>query len=97
LLIGERARTRKNWAGKANGAQDQNRTTDISILHPYAEQQPCPAGETKTGSFAKRKTRSASHISRRWLSCSCQFDRVQPDVRIIPQTDCPDLPSIDFS
>lgn len=37
-----------------------SRTTDISILHPSAEQQPYPTGETKTGPFAKRKTRSAS-------------------------------------
>jgi hypothetical protein len=36
-------------------------------------------------------------LSRRWLSCSCQFDRVQPNVRIIARTDYPDFPSIDFS
>ena len=32
LLIGERARTRKNWAGKANGAQGRDRTTDTAIF-----------------------------------------------------------------
>jgi hypothetical protein len=32
LLIGERARTRKNGAGKANGAQGRNRTTDTAIF-----------------------------------------------------------------
>jgi hypothetical protein len=32
LLIGERARTKKNWAGKANGAQGRNRTTDTAIF-----------------------------------------------------------------
>ena len=32
LLIGERARTKKNWVGKANGAQGRNRTTDTAIF-----------------------------------------------------------------
>jgi hypothetical protein len=32
LPIGERARRRKNWAGKANGAQGRNRTTDTAIF-----------------------------------------------------------------
>jgi hypothetical protein len=32
LLIGERARTRKNGAGEANGAQGRNRTTDTAIF-----------------------------------------------------------------
>jgi hypothetical protein len=32
LLIGERARTKKNWAGEANGAQGRNRTTDTAIF-----------------------------------------------------------------
>ncbi len=32
LLIGERARTRKNRAGKANGAQGRDRTTDTAIF-----------------------------------------------------------------
>ena len=32
LLIGEPARTRKNRAGKANGAQGRNRTTDTAIF-----------------------------------------------------------------
>jgi hypothetical protein len=32
LLIGERARTRKNRAGKAHGAQGRNRTTDTAIF-----------------------------------------------------------------
>ncbi len=31
-MIGERARTRKNGAGKANGAQGRNRTTDTAIF-----------------------------------------------------------------
>lgn len=31
-LICERARTRKNRAGKANGAQGRNRTTDTAIF-----------------------------------------------------------------
>jgi hypothetical protein len=32
LLIGERVRRRKNRAGKANGAQGRNRTTDTAIF-----------------------------------------------------------------
>jgi hypothetical protein len=32
LADGERARTRKNGAGKANGAQGRNRTTDTAIF-----------------------------------------------------------------
>src|SRR5664279_3655383 len=32
LLIGGRARTRKNGAGKPNGAQGRNRTTDTAIF-----------------------------------------------------------------
>ena len=32
LLIGERARRRKNGAGEANGAQGRNRTTDTAIF-----------------------------------------------------------------
>jgi hypothetical protein len=32
LLIGERARRRENRAGKANGAQGRNRTTDTAIF-----------------------------------------------------------------
>ncbi len=32
MLIGEPARTRKNRAGKANGAQGRNRTTDTAIF-----------------------------------------------------------------
>src|SRR5450631_954666 len=32
LLISERARTRKNRAGKANGAQGRDRTTDTAIF-----------------------------------------------------------------
>ena len=32
LLIGERARTRKDRAGKANGAQGRDRTTDTAIF-----------------------------------------------------------------
>ena len=32
MLIGERARTRKNGAGKVNGAQGRNRTTDTVIF-----------------------------------------------------------------
>ena len=32
LLIGDRARTRKNAAGKADGAQGRNRTTDTAIF-----------------------------------------------------------------
>lgn len=32
----------------------RNGTADISILHPYAEHQPCPTGGTKTGAFAKK-------------------------------------------
>jgi hypothetical protein len=35
LLIGGRARTRKNGAGKANGAQGRDRTTDTAIFSPY--------------------------------------------------------------
>ena len=31
-MIGERARTRKNRAGKTNGAQGRNRTTDTAIF-----------------------------------------------------------------
>ena len=31
-MIGERARTRKNGAGKTNGAQGRNRTTDTAIF-----------------------------------------------------------------
>jgi hypothetical protein len=63
--LGQRSRNataqNRSLATKASlGAQGRNRTTDISILRPYAEQQLCPTGETKTGPFAKRKTRSAS-------------------------------------
>jgi hypothetical protein len=32
LPIGERARTKENWAGRANGAQGRNRTTDTVIF-----------------------------------------------------------------
>ena len=32
MLIGERAWTKKNWAGKPNGAQGRNRTTDTAIF-----------------------------------------------------------------
>ena len=32
MPIGERARTRKNGAGKTNGAQGRNRTTDTAIF-----------------------------------------------------------------
>lgn len=31
-MIGGRARTKKNGAGKANGAQGRNRTTDTAIF-----------------------------------------------------------------
>jgi hypothetical protein len=32
VLIRKRARMRKNWAGKAHGAQGRNRTTDTAIF-----------------------------------------------------------------
>jgi hypothetical protein len=37
LMIGERARTRKNRAGKTNGAQGRNRTTDTAIFSHSTE------------------------------------------------------------
>ena len=36
-MIGERARTRKNRAGKTNGAQGRNRTTDTAIFSHSTE------------------------------------------------------------